>query len=206
MNKLILVIFILLGILISTALAQDESNAYSKEKFEQISTEAGLVFSMAESGSGGGAFLALPFGSLFHAGVAFDVYFLRDSKQIEYVDPYYSGRSYQMNKINNVYIFDLQVTIKRRLFAEDLDDTFRPFLSGGFGPVFGMNFPEDDRLPEQYEWSFGGFVGGGADITFDKKYFVGVRGQYRIIPFSRRLGETKNHTMFELRFEIGWRF
>ena len=59
-----------------------------------------------------------------------------------------------MNKINNVYIFDLQMTLKRRLFAEDLDDSFRPFISGGFGPVFGMNFPEDESLKDQYEWSF----------------------------------------------------
>ncbi len=192
-------------IIFSTALAQDDRNTYSKEKFEKITTEAGLVFTMAESGSGAGAFFALPFGSLFHAGIAIDAFFIRDSKQIEYADPYYGG-VYQMNKINNVYIFDLQFTVKRRLFAEDLDDSFRPFLTGGFGPVFGMNFPEDDRLADQYEWSIGGFVGGGADITFDKKYFVGVRGQYRIIPFSQRIGETKNHTMFELRFEIGRRF
>lgn len=203
MNKLILIILLLPGILLSTALAQDENNAYSKQKFEQISTEAGLVFTMTESGSGAGAFFALPFGSLFHAGIAFDAFSLRDSKQVEY-STYYGV--YQMNKVNNVYIFDFQVTVKRRLFAEDLDDGFRPFLTGGFGPVFGMNFPEDDSLPDQYEWSFGGFLGGGADITFDKKYFVGLRGQYRIIPFSRRLGETKNHTMFELRFEIGRRF
>jgi hypothetical protein len=160
---------------------------------------------MAESGSGAGAFFSLPFGTLFHAGIALDALFLRDSKQFEYIDPYY-GYTYQMNKINNVYIFDMQFTVKRRLFAEDLDDSFRPFLTGGIGPVFGMNFPEDDSLPDQYEWSFGGFVGGGADITFDKKYFVGIRGQYRIIPFSKRLGETKNHTMFELRIELGKRF
>jgi hypothetical protein len=203
-NKIISVI-IFAGIIVTNVLSQDDESRYGDIKYEKISTEGGLVFTMAESGSGGGIFFALPFGSLFHAGIAADAFFIRDSKQIEYVDPYYGG-VYQMNKINNVYIFDVQVTIKRRLFAEDLDDSFRPFLSGGFGPVFGMNFPEDTNLRDQYEWSFGGFVGGGVDITFDKKYFFGVRGQYRFIPFSRRLGETKNHTMFELRFEIGRRF
>lgn len=150
-------------------------------------------------------FFSLPFGSRFHAGISLDAFFLRDSKQIEYSDPYYGGY-YQMNKVNNVYIFDVQLAIKRRLFAEDLDDSFRPFISGGFGPVFGMNFPEDEQLKDEYEWSFGGFIGGGADITFDKRYFIGVRGQYRIIPFSRRLGESSNQSMFELRVEIGRRF
>jgi len=205
MKKIMVLMTMLLGIMVTNVLSQEDSDLYSQDKYEKISTEGGLVFTMAESGSGGGAFFSLPFGSLFHAGVAVDVLFLRDSKQIEYRDPYYGG-VYQMNKINNVYIFDFQISIKRRLFADDLDDSFRPFLSGGLGPVFGMNFPEDESKPDQYEWSIGGFVGGGADITFDKKYFVGVRGQYRMIPFSRRLGETKNHTMFELRFEIGRRF
>jgi hypothetical protein len=194
----------ILCLLFSLALAQHE-NEYDDELFEQNKTEGGLVFSMAESGSGVGMFFSLPFASKFHAGLSLDAFFLRDSKQIEYADPYYGGY-YQINKINNVYIFDLQITLKRRLFAEDLDDSFRPFISGGFGPVFGMNFPEDESLKDQYEWSFGGFVGGGADVTFDKRYFIGLRGQYRIIPFSRKLGETKNQSMFELRMEIGRRF
>ena len=174
---------LILCLLFSLAQAQHE-NDYDDELFEQNKTEGGLVFSMTESGSGVGMFFSLPFGSKFHAGLSLDAFFVRDSKQIEYADPYYGGY-YQMNKINNVYIFDLQMTLKRRLFAEDLDDSFRPFISGGFGPVF---------------------VGGGADVTFDKRYFIGFRGQYRIIPFARRLGETKNQSMFELRLEIGRRF
>jgi hypothetical protein len=187
--------------LVSLSAAQAENEL----TFEKSKTEAGAVFTMAETGSGVGAFLGLPFGSRFHAGVSLDAFFLRDSRQIEIADPIYGGY-YELNKINNVYIFDFQVTLKRRLFAEDLDDSFRPFLSGGFGPIFGMNFPEDKSLPNQYEWSFGGFIGGGVDVTFEKRYFLGIRGQYRILPFSQRLGETKNHTMFELRFEIGRRF
>ena len=43
MNKLILVIFLLPGILISTTLAQEENNPYSKEKFEQISSCSGVL-------------------------------------------------------------------------------------------------------------------------------------------------------------------
>ena len=204
MKTILLVIMINSFFLVPLLKAQHEDD-FKDDIYEENKTEGGLVFSMAESGSGAGAFWGFPFGSVFHAGLTLDAFFLRDSKQVEYVDPYYGGY-YQMNKVNNVYIFDLQVAIKRRLFAEDLDDSFRPFLSGGFGPVFGMNFPEDDNLKDQYEWSFGGFVGGGADITFDKKYFIGVRGQYRILPFSRRLGETNNQSMFELRIELGRRF
>ena len=69
-----------------------------------------------------------------------------------------------------------------------------------------MKFPKDDRRPNQSEFSFGGFFGVGADISVDKKFFISVRGQYRILPFSKPIGETSNHSMFELRFEIGKRF
>ena len=65
MKKYILGGMIISMVLISNVLAQDEANAYSKDKIERIATEAGLVFAMAETGSGAGAFFALPFGSLF---------------------------------------------------------------------------------------------------------------------------------------------
>jgi hypothetical protein len=200
-------IFIIALLLVSVQLvrAQDNINTDEDVYLKQAKTEAGLVFTMAETGSGFGAFYAIPFGSIFHVGATVNAYFLRDSKQFDYQDPY-TGGIYSVNDVNNVYIFDAMITLKRRLFAEDMHDSFRPFLTGGFGPVFGLNNPEDDRLPNQEEWSFGGFVGAGADVSVDKKFFLSVRAQYKILPFSRRLGERSNHSMFELRFELGRRF
>ncbi|MCK4560649.1 MAG: outer membrane beta-barrel protein [Calditrichia bacterium] len=196
---------ILLFAFIQTTHAQDDLNSSEDDYLKQAKTEAGFVFTMAETGSGFGAFMALPFGSIFHVGAIVDAYFLRDSKQFEYMDPY-TGGIYSINKVNDVYIFDLMLTLKRRFFAEDMHDSFRPFISGGFGPVFGMNFPEDESKNDQKEWSFGGFVGAGADVSVDRKFFISVRAQYKILPFSKPLGERINHSMFELRFEIGKRF
>lgn len=185
--------------------AQNEIQSDEDTQFRQAKTEAGFVFTMAETGSGFGAFFALPFGSIFHVGATADAYFIRDSKQFDYQNPY-TGYVQSINDVNDVYIFDVMITLKRRLFADDIHDSFRPFITGGFGPVYGMNFPEVDELPNQQEFSFGGFFGAGADISVDKKFFISVRAQYRILPFSRPLGETNNHSMFELRFEIGKRF
>jgi hypothetical protein len=185
--------------------AQNVINTQEDEYLRQAKTEAGLVFTMAETGSGFGAFYAIPFGATWHVGATINAYFLRDSKQFDYQDPY-TGYMYSMNDVNNVYIFDAMITLKRRLWAEDMHDSFRPFLTGGFGPVFGFNNPEDERLPYQEEYSFGGFFGAGADVSVDKKFFISIRAQYRVLPFTRRLGETNNHSMFELRFELGRRF
>ena len=173
--------------------------------------QIGFVFTMAESGSGLGGFIAWPLFAGFHFGFNLDAYFLRDSKQI---DTYYyaTGTPYSINKQNNVYLFDAMVTLKKRFFADDLDESFRSFLSGGIGPYYGMNFPEFEQTPEgeptfdQYRFTVGGFAGAGVDITVNEKMFVGVRAQYRVIPFSKDLGERANHSMFELRFEIGRRY
>lgn len=204
MKSAIIMIFVLLFSLIQLIQAQDVINTSEDEYLKQAKTEAGLIFTMAETGSGFGVFYAFPMGGIFHVGASIDAYFLRDSKQFEYIG--YDGYPRSVNDVNNVYIFDAMITLKRRLFAEDMHESFRPFISGGFGPVFGMNNPEDDRLPNQEEWTFGGFVGAGADVSVDKKFFISVRAQYRVLPFSQRLGERSNHSMFELRFELGRRF
>ena len=204
MKSVSIFILVLLFASIQIIQAQDRINPDEDEYLRQSKTEAGLIFTMAETGSGFGAFYAIPFGSIFHVGATLNAYFLRDSKQVEYVNIYGYPRS--INDVNNVMIFDAMITLKRRLFAEDLHDSFRPFITGGFGPVYGFNNPEDDLRQNQDEWSFGGFLGAGADVSVDKKFFISVRAQYRILPFSRRLGETSNHSMFELRFELGKRF
>ena len=205
MRNIIIYIFFVLLAMSSIGQAQDSENSLANDYFKKAENEAGLVFAMTETGSGFGGFMLWPVGSRIHVGPTLDVFFLRDSRQIEFIDPY-SGFPYTLNKQNNVYIFDFLVTVKRRFFAEDLEDSFRPFLTAGIGPTFGLNSPEDEDRPNEKEWTIGGFVGGGVDITVDVRYFVGIRGQYRIIPFTRNLGETKNHSMFELRFEIGRRF
>jgi opacity protein-like surface antigen len=197
--------------LISTIIISVTQAQINDEMTERPDNQIGFVFTMAESGSGLGGFIAWPLFGGFHLGFNLDAYFLRDSKQID-TYYYYTGTPYSINKENNVYLFDAMITLKKRFFADDLDESFRPFLSAGVGPYYGMNFPEYDTTPEgepnydQYRFTVGGFVGAGVDISVNEKMFVGVRGQYRIIPFTQDLGERANHSMFELRFEIGRRY
>ena len=183
--------------------------AQSEEELPDLRNQIGLVFTMTETGSGLGGFIAWPLIGKIHMGFNLDAWFLRDSRQIDFQ---YYGTPLSINKQNNVYLFDAMLTFKRRFFEDDLDESFRPFISGGVGPYFGMNFPEDDPNPEaepradEYRWTLGGFVGVGVDVTVNEKVFVGIRGQYRVIPFKETLGERSNHSMFELRFEIGRRY
>jgi hypothetical protein len=162
----------------------------------------GGAFSVIESGSGLGLFYALPLKNFYHVGATFNVFLLRDSKQFEY---YY----YTFNKKNNVYLFDLQITLKKRLFAHQIDDQFRPFIAIGAGPVYGMNFPEQETNPDgtknekQFRLTLAGAVAAGVDAVVDADYLFGIRLQYRIMKFPGMLGERQDHSMFDVRLEFG---
>ena len=190
--------------MVSLSLAQ-----LNDESEDQANNHVGFVFTMAETGSGLGGFIAWPLFGGFHIGFNLDAYFLRDANQLDFD---YYGMPVSINKKNNVYLFDAMITLKKRLFADDLDDSFQPFITGGVGPYFGMNFPEYDVTPEgsptfdQYAWTVGGFAGAGVDVNVNEKVFIGIRAQYRVIPFPDVIGERSDHSMFELRFEIARRF
>ena len=89
-------IFILLFqiILVSKILAQDADDSTTEVYFKKSQSEAGFVFTMAELGSGFGAFYDFPFGNQFHLGASIDAFFIRDSKQVELVD--YYGNDYSL--------------------------------------------------------------------------------------------------------------
>ena len=185
--KRTLFIFILIIPLISFA----QFDKYiEKDPEPTVMSHRGLAYSLLETGSGLGLFYELPSVNFFHFGLVFDAFMLRDNGQIEYYDPWSQlPRSY--GKINNVFLFDLMVTAKKRLFEKTLHDSFRPFITAAVGPVYGMNYREFNRNP----WT-----------NVDGNYFFGIRVQYRFMPFSKMIGETDDHSMVDLRLEVGQRF
>jgi len=177
---------------------------YLQEDSEpNVEKQWGGAFSVIESGSGLGVFYAVPLQNFYHIGLTFNAFMLRDNKQYDYYDPYYG---YYTNRQNNVYLFDLMVTVKKRLMAHSIDDQFRPFLAISAGPVFGMNFPEStnpDISENQYEWSASGAAAAGVDVALEGNYMIGMRLQYRFMKFTDTLGEQRDHSMFDVRLEFG---
>lgn len=169
-----------------------------------VQRQAGGAFSLLESGSGAGAFVEWPIGRFFSAGASFNIYMLRDNSQIDGYDPY-TGYPITYNKVNNVYLFDLGVILKKRLLAREIDDQFRPFVSLIAGPVYGMNFPEVKSLPEQYVWAFSVAGAAGVDVVLDTGYMLGMQLKYRVMQFNNNLGEIKsgNYSTLDIRLEIG---
>ncbi|HED10734.1 MAG TPA: hypothetical protein ENJ10_08595 [Caldithrix abyssi] len=203
--------FIIIGLMIPLMLqAQKLEDLVEKDPEPVIKKQRGLAYSLVETGSGLGGFYEVPMDNILpflHVGAAFDILLIRDKTQFEYYDPYYGYIS--IGKNNNVFLLDLMVTAKYRLFPYDFADQFRPFITAGAGPVFGMNFPEtatDVPLKNQYLWAPGALIGFGIDAGDEGKTYFGFRFQYRFMPFSEKLGERQDHSMVDIRLELGQRF
>lgn len=199
----LIIISLIVGISLAQPALTDQNVIENKDR-----RQAGIVLTMAETGSAIGGFMVWPIFKNFHIGPTLDFYFLRDTRQIDLYNYYYNV-PYSINKENNVYLLDFLITAKRRFFRESLDDSFRPFLTGAVGAIYGMNFPEENayvKKKNEFALTFGGFFGTGVDICIGDRNLISVRAQYRIMPFPTRIGETSDHSMFELRFELGQRF
>ena len=167
--------------------------------------QSGVAFSVVEQGTGIGIFYALPTRGFYHFGAEFDVFLLRDRNQIDLIDPW-TGLPITINKENNAYMMDFLLTLKKRLFAHEIDDTLRPFVMIGAGPVYGINFPEDKRRKDEYVPGVSGYLASGVDIALESQYFLGLRLQYRAIKFTKNFAQRSNHSTFDIRLEIGKMF
>lgn len=164
--------------------------------------QAGVAFSVIENGTGVGGFYEIPLIGFTHLGATFNFFFLRDKKQIDYYDPYYNY-PVTYGKVNNVYLLDLIFTLKKRLLPHEIDNNFRPFVSLGAGPVYGMNFPERNKFQDQYRWAFAAALAAGVDVAMQNNYLFGIRLQYRFMKFNAVLGEQRDHSTLDVRIELG---
>jgi hypothetical protein len=194
-------IFILTLILIPLQIYCQFEQYVQEDTEPKSQPQAGIAFSVVESGTGLGGFYARPFNNFWNIGATINFFMIRDSKQYEYADYYYGY--YTVNKKNNVYLIDLLFSVKKRLFAEEIDNSLQPFLAISLGPVYGMNFPEQEGLPDQYRWALSGAGAAGIDVALEGNTLIGMRLQYRYMKFDAKLGERSDHSMFDVRLEIG---
>lgn len=165
--------------------------------------EVGLNFSLAMSGFGIGGFYRKALGSYTYLGVDLNFFLMRDDKEYEYYDYIYG--SVKANDINRLFFIPLNLEFKKRLFANDIEDSFRPHFIVQGGVIYAMNFPKIDELKNEYQFSYNFVFGFGIDITNKEKYFITIRPQYRVVFFSHDIAQKKNHSNFEIMVEIGGR-
>lgn len=113
------------------------------------------------------------------------------------------GSSYIPNKANYLLMMPAQVGISHRLFREEIEDNFRPFVQVTGGPTLGWEYPyfsdsngngrydngEDTydsigALPRgEMRLGFGGTIALGAHFGISKKVTQGVRIGYTFTYF-----------------------
>jgi hypothetical protein len=109
----------------------------------------------------------------------------KDERQRDFIDPWYG--QFSLNKTHYVFRIPLFLGMQYRLFSEVIDDNFRPFVNAGAGPTMLYITPaKGDFLSSlgggQTRYTWGGFLGLGAQFGFDRSSILGVNVRYYIIP------------------------
>lgn len=102
-------------------------------------TGAGLAIALSNSGFG--------FGGYFHRSVTMRNSLIaeiqlgagKDEREEKYFG--YFGNSYIPDKANYFLMLPIQLGVQRRLFAESIEDNFRPFVQATAGPTVGWQYP-----------------------------------------------------------------
>jgi hypothetical protein len=134
--------------------------------------------------------------------ISFSISESKDGREVERVDPY-TGATYTPGKLNRFMVLPLFGGLQRRMFREDITDTFRPFLNAGVGPVMIYEMPYSKVVPleggqfnvEQVDFfaalsqgtahfTFGGFIGFGANFGTDQSTVFGINFRYYFIPLA----------------------
>ncbi len=146
----------------------------------------GLDVLFSQNGFGLGAFYRREFSSdwygLFHIGFSG----ARNTDEFEQFD--FDRGWYVPGKVNRLFMVPVSLGMQKRLFQEDLSESFKPFLQGGVGTTFILATP----YAEEFFSAFGsgsffvrpsGYVGLGAYLGASKNSLTAVNIRYFIIPF-----------------------
>ncbi len=197
-------IFLLLVIISLYAFPQSDD----LESVPTHKNERGLSFSLASSGLGVGGFYRFALPNFLYIGADLEFFILRDDKEFEFVDGF--GNAFKINDVNRFFEIPLNIELKKRLFANDIEDNFRPHLMAQAGVIFGMNFPRELLIDEkavqpdnEYELSYNLLVGFGVDVTTRENFFFTVRPQFRYVFYQNKIAGKRDHSAFEIKLEIG---
>jgi hypothetical protein len=154
----------------------------------------GVDILLSNNGFGLAGFYRRKFDRDLSGTVTFGIAESQDDNQVDYVD--YWGQTYSPGKINRFLVLPLMAGIQYRLFADDITDSFRPYVNAGAGPTMILVHPyQNINTGEQIEYfkslkyahpryTMGGFVGIGAFFGNDMGSLSGVNIRYYFVPVS----------------------
>jgi hypothetical protein len=148
----------------------------------------GANLAISTNGLGLGAFYRHEYSEDWAGFIDLTAYEAQDDNQVEYYDPY-TGEEYVPGKINRFLVFPLMFGFERRMFADDIIDNFRPFITGGVGPTMIYVFPYDQEYFSALGsghpvWTGAGFLGIGSYFGNPHGSVLGFNLRYYFVPHS----------------------
>lgn len=158
----------------------------------------GVDVMLSGNGFGLGGFYRKEYSRDLYGTVSFAIAESKDDNEVEYYDWY--GQSYVPNKVNRFLVMPLFFGGQYRLFADDITDTFRPYVNAGVGPALILSSPYDREYFNSLHYARshytgGGYVGFGAYFGSDKGSLMGVNFRYYYIPVSGGIPSMMNPSL-----------
>ena len=176
------------GRIIFTDPKADGERLLTEEDFAPRAHGWGTDLMIGTDGFGLGFFYSYTFDDLVTTFVDLSLTEAKDTEQRDYIDPYFGQIS--PNKTAYVFRIPLFFGLQYRLFKDEIVENFRPFVNAGVGPVMLFVSPVYDGGDMftslwhggQSKYTYGGFLGAGAQFGFDRSTIFGVNFRYMMIP------------------------
>jgi hypothetical protein len=187
--------------------AADSTMVFTSPREEPATVDGSLVGAkyawgvdvmLSANGFGLGGFYRHEYTRDLFGTITFAISDSKDDNEVEYIDWY--GQSYVPNKVNRFLMMPLYFGAQYRLFADDITDTFRPYVNAGAGPTLILSSPYEREFFNslhyaQSHYTAGGYVGFGANFGAVKGNLMGVNFRYYYIPVSGGIASMLNSTV-----------
>jgi hypothetical protein len=177
----------------TTSVHTDLQNLPSRA--QELHNAWGMDVLISNDGFGLGLFYRREFTPDLYGFVSLSVAEAKEDREVELVD--YFGNTFVPGKLNRFMVIPLTFGIQRRLFREEIMDTFRPYVNAGVGPTMiyaapytdVVTLPSGGLLFKQVEffeslgrgkpyYTFGSYIGFGANFGSDQTSLFGVNFRY----------------------------
>jgi len=203
----------------STIIFESPEQEFTKPVQSPLDDAWGVDILLSNNGFGIGGFYRHQYSRDLFGTVTLGIAESKDDNEVEYYDWY--GQSYVPGKINRFLLVPVHVGIQYRLFAEDITDSFRPYVNAGVGPTLVLAAPYEKEYFNSLgyarsHYTLGGYIGIGAFFGSDMGSLSGINMRYYFIPFSSgieslqdvsgRIGRKKEFGGFFITINLGSAF
>ena len=214
MKNWLAAILLLLSLTGVFAQTQPESESYYDDNYDsgEQKIKGGWGFTMNISSTGfilGGSYSIKPAEYTFFT-TSMDLFVVRGKNEQQAINPY-TGFVETINS-ESILMLPLQFTVKRRIFAESISNTLRPFvlISGGVvkgwyldGDISRSKLDSVTKFDEKTsQWAPTGSIGFGADFGKPGQSAYGLDLKYQFLRFEHHLGLRKRFDNFQLGFHM----